>query len=81
MWTTNVNHLRVEATSFNEEPSLSNINKGWFVNLSSIPIPKDIQSLLQLDDNFSLPDTDPIKLTTEFMKNIENNIKRLLINE
>ena len=49
----------------------------WFVNLSSFSIPAEVQSLLQLGENFSLPFFNTDKLTTEFIKNIENNIQKL----
>lgn len=53
------------------------INDKWFINLSTTTIPIHIQSLLQLGDNFSLPFSNINKLTTEFIKNIENNLYKL----
>ena len=53
------------------------IRDNWFVNLSSISIPDNIQSLLQLGNNFSLPVRKLNNLTTDFIKNIENNIWKL----
>ena len=44
------------------------INKKWFINLSSTSVPTDIQSFLQLGANFSLPFYNKEKLTIEFIK-------------
>ena len=60
-------------------PNLFSLRENWFVNLSSISIPEEIQSLLQLGDNFSLPFYNTDKLTIEFIKNVENNIHKLPI--
>ena len=49
----------------------------WFNNLSSVPIPKNVQSLLQLGENFSLSFFNKDKLSIEFIKSIENNISKL----
>lgn len=53
------------------------INNKWFINLSSTIIPNEVQSLLQLGDNFNLPITNNEKLTIEFIKNIESNLIKL----
>lgn len=47
------------------------------MNLSSINIPHNIQCLLQLGDNFSLSSNNKKRIINEFIKNIENNIKKL----
>jgi len=57
-------------------PSIFSIRKKWFTNLSSKPIPENVQSLLQLGDNFSLPTLDKNKLTKEIIKSVEWNIKK-----
>jgi len=53
------------------------IRKKWFINLSSFFIPTNVQCLLQLGNNFSLPETNKKKMTIEFIKNIESNINKL----
>lgn len=39
--------------------------------MSSTRIPKKMQSLLQLGDNFNLPIKNKDKLTAEFIKNVK----------
>jgi len=51
----------------------------WFLNLSGNFIPKNIQQLIQLGENFSLPIDESQKLKLEFAKNIEVNIKKFPI--
>ncbi|KYN07135.1 hypothetical protein ALC62_01943, partial [Cyphomyrmex costatus] len=46
-------------------------------NLSSIQIPNEVQFLLQLGDNFSLPFNNFQNIAIELIKNIENNVKKL----
>ena len=53
------------------------VRDNWFRNLSSTVIPSNIQSLIQLGDNFSLPFPKKDSLTMEFIKNVENNIRKL----
>lgn len=70
--------VKINPDSYDDtQQSISNINKKWFINLSSTVIPTDIQRLIQLDENFSLPVVNTNKLTVEFIKNIENNIRKL----
>lgn len=69
--------IYVEPNSFDKRHPLTRIREGWFRNLSSVPISKEVQALVQLGENFSLPATDSAKLTTEFIKNIENNLRYL----
>ncbi|XP_071578466.1 uncharacterized protein [Temnothorax nylanderi] len=65
----------ISPDSVSEAPStLNEINDKWFINLSSTSIPRDIQCLLQLGDNFSLPVAKPQYLTLEFIKSIEHNL-------
>ncbi|XP_077270690.1 uncharacterized protein LOC143901933 [Temnothorax americanus] len=72
--------INIDPKSFTTPiPSLMQLNDGWFVNLSSTDIPTDIQGLLQLGENFSLPGLKKDKVTIEFIKNIENNIKKFPI--
>lgn len=48
----------------------------WFINLSSHNIPENVISLLQLDENFSLPISKKSNLY-EIIKDVENNLKFL----
>ena len=57
-------------------PSLSSIRNKWFLNLSSTTVPTNIQCLLQLGENFSLPINNKRVVIFEFIKNIERNIKK-----
>jgi len=57
-------------------PSFSSLREKWFLNLSSYPIPKNVQYLIQLGDNFSLPIFDKNKARIEFIKSIECSIKK-----
>jgi len=57
--------------------SLDSINNKWFVNLSQSQIPYNVQSLLQLGQNFSLPPTNNKHNIIQLVKNIENNIINL----
>ena len=58
--------------------SLTTIRNKWFFNLSSVYIPTNIQCLLQLGDNFVLLLSGGRTVVMEFMKNVENNIRKLL---
>jgi len=51
----------------------------WFVNLSSVTIPKEVQQLLQLGDRFALPTMNSNLHNTiiEIIKQTENNIINL----
>ncbi|KAM0728324.1 hypothetical protein ACS0PU_005106 [Formica fusca] len=70
--------ISVDPLSFTDRPLLPlPLNDKWFKNLSLTPIPEDVQSLLQLGENFSLPFSNKGKLTTEFIKNIEYNLMKL----
>lgn len=51
------------------------LRENWFVNLSTVSIPRDVQVLLQLGENFSLPSFNLDKLTMELIKNLENNLR------
>lgn len=45
--------------------------------MSSTHVPENIKSFLQLGGNFSLPVTNKTKLTTDFIINFENNLRKL----
>jgi len=50
----------------------------WFVNLSSITFPREVQSLLQLGEKFSLPyHCHSRKHIIDFIKHLESNLKRM----
>jgi len=49
-------------------PSPVSIRNKWFINLSSLPIPTNVQCLLQLGDNFSLPETNKKKWQLNSLK-------------
>ncbi|XP_077255641.1 uncharacterized protein LOC143893802 [Temnothorax americanus] len=70
--------VRINPGKFRDiQPPITQINDKWFINLSSVAIPNDVQNLLQFGDNFSLPVCNTEKLTIEFIKNIEHNLRRL----
>lgn len=52
----------------------------WFVNLSNSIIPEEVQSLLQLGENFCLPNINKQKTTIDLIKKVEHNISRLPAN-
>jgi len=53
------------------DSSLKTIRKNLLVNLSSGNIPQDIQCLLQLGENFSLPLLNKEKIIIELIKSVE----------
>ena len=57
-------------------PPLDTLHDNWFINLSGIDIPLEVQYLLQLGEKFGLPIDKYNKDSTliEFIKHIENNI-------
>lgn len=57
--------------------SLANIRDKWMLNLSSINIPNEIQTLLQFGENFSLLVYDRKNVILEHIKNIENNLHKM----
>lgn len=70
-------HVKLSANNFsNDQMGLYKVNDKWFANLSDTDIPIDVKSLLQLGENFSLPPTDKLNSTIEFIKHVENNIKK-----
>jgi len=60
-----------------KKSSLDTIRNKWFKNLSNVDIPFNVQCLLQLRQNFSLPAFNTKNNIIEMIKNIENNIKKL----
>jgi len=61
-------------------PSALDLVDKWFINFSSTDIPREVQGLLQLRDNFYLPIGSKERAIVEMIKNIEHNIRRLPIN-
>jgi len=57
--------------------SFDSIFNKWFINLSHVSIPQNVQKLLQLGQNFSLPSTNIKNNIIQLIKNIENNIIKL----
>ncbi|EFN61148.1 hypothetical protein EAG_09747, partial [Camponotus floridanus] len=47
------------------------------VNLSTVMIPENVQKVLQLGENFSMPTLNKNEVTIEFIKNFENSFKKL----
>jgi len=66
------NHLTTKKFS-----PLDSLNNKWFINWSHEHIPDNIQQLLQLGHNFSLPSVNSNNNITQTIKNIENNIMKL----
>ncbi|XP_025261928.1 uncharacterized protein LOC112637139 [Camponotus floridanus] len=64
-------------TYSNSFTNLNVINEKWFVNLSMVNFPPEIQCFLQLGENFSLPPINTPILTIEFIKHIECNLRKL----
>jgi len=61
----------------NNKSPLNTINNKWFINLSNCNIPYEVQCLLQLGQNFSLPALNMNNNIIQLTKNIENNIIKL----
>jgi hypothetical protein len=57
--------------------SLYDVRDGWFINLSSNVIPTEVQTLLQLGENFSLPLLDKRRAILSCIKNLENNLAKI----
>jgi len=55
---------------------LETIRKNWLVNLSSVNILQDIQCLLQLGENFSVPPLNKKKITIDLIKSVECNTQK-----
>jgi len=78
--TTDMGSVTIDPSNFSEHlptSSLSSIRNNWFLNLSSVTIPPQIQCLLQLGENFSLPNNNKKEMILENIKDVENNIKKL----
>ncbi|KYN18663.1 hypothetical protein ALC57_09022 [Trachymyrmex cornetzi] len=72
--------MRLEPREFLDRlplPSLHNLKEKWFINLSGCIIPKKIQTVLQLGENFSVPSKNNIRVLIEFLKNIESNLFKI----
>ncbi|XP_067216467.1 uncharacterized protein [Linepithema humile] len=62
--------------NFNSQSTLDDKHKKWFVNLSDVVIPKEVELLLQLGERFNMPITEKMSMSIEVIKNIERNIER-----
>jgi len=72
--------VRLDPKEFLEkssESSLQAMKKRWFVNLSGMTIPKNVQFLLQLGEKFSVPSGNSVEAMMEFFKNVESNMKKI----
>jgi len=69
--------INVSPNFFNASASIFDIQETWFLNLSNIQIPKEVQLLLQLGNNFNFPSTNIKQITLDLIKNIENSIEKL----
>jgi len=58
------------------ESSLTSIKDNWLINLTSITVSQDVQCLIQLGENFSLPTDNKEKTIIELIKNIEGNTNK-----
>jgi len=78
--TVNVN---ISPKNFSVEYPLDTIQDNWFINLSDVEIPGEVQGLLQLGDRFGLPpfEHQKRKNIVGFIKNVENNINNFKLNE
>ncbi|KYQ53742.1 hypothetical protein ALC60_07325 [Trachymyrmex zeteki] len=65
--------------SQNNSSSLTTIRKKWFINLSSVEIPHNIQCFLQLGENFALPFNNKNKIIFECIKSVESSTHRMPI--
>jgi len=70
----NINPSKIPS---DKNSSLVTTRNKWFKNLSNVDIPFNVQCLLQLGQNFSLPAFNTKNNIIEMIKNIENNIKKL----
>ncbi|KYM95692.1 hypothetical protein ALC62_13658 [Cyphomyrmex costatus] len=61
--------------------SLSTVRDKWFINLSSVDIPHNIQCFLQLGENFALPFNKKSRIIFDCIKNIESSILKMPINK
>lgn len=67
-------NITITPDNFGLQSHLDTVNEKWFVNLSGVIIPKEVQFLLQLGDRFNLPLMNKKTTAFEFIKCIEQNI-------
>ncbi|XP_011858662.1 PREDICTED: uncharacterized protein LOC105556190 [Vollenhovia emeryi] len=61
---------------------LKNTNEKWFINLTNITIPNKVSNLLQLGENFSLPDSlNKRKAIHEYIKDLESGTHHSQLNK
>ncbi|XP_018355142.1 PREDICTED: uncharacterized protein LOC108756077 [Trachymyrmex septentrionalis] len=75
------NLISIHPSSFtsHRSSSLTTVRNGWFLNLSSVSIPIDIQCFLQLGENFALPLNDKHKIIFDCIKSVETGVHRMPI--
>ncbi|XP_032685326.1 uncharacterized protein LOC116850787, partial [Odontomachus brunneus] len=76
-------HITIDPLKYEKlkNPNLFQPQQKWFLNLSSIDIPTNIQGLLQLGNGFSVPPTNEKSTLIECIKHLENNMRSLSTNE
>jgi len=76
-------NVSISPKNFSVEQPLDTVQNNWFVNLSEVEIPLEVQGLLQLGDRFGLPPFEHQKKRNiiNFIKNVENNINNFKLNE
>jgi len=67
----------LEYKDYKPTSSITSLRTKWFLTLSGKFIPTNVQQLIQLGENFSLPIHESNKVKLDFAKNIEVNIKKL----
>jgi len=75
--------INISPDEFSTTNSLDIVHEKWFVNMSDVQFPSEVQGLLQLGDRFGLPPFEQLKKmnTINFIKHIENNIQKFKLNE
>jgi len=66
--------------SFDSHSELHEIKEEWFVNISDVPIPKNVQTLVQLGDRFNLPSSNIDKASFSIIKNVESSLRNIRAN-
>ena len=71
----NNNVTIITPDKFKTPNNINKIQEGWFLNLSNVHIPKDVELLLQMGDRFNLPLVNNSNAIIENIKQIESNIR------
>ena len=73
--------ISIHPPSLHTWSSLSTIKDGWFLNLSAVDIPFNIQYFLQLGENFALPFNNKHRIIFDCIKNVEISTQRMPIDK